>query len=68
MHYSSAEAAALCGGGVRVDVELDKSNGLGLVLVEDDTNDGVTVVYDFAPLAGASLDVCSGRCSCILCT
>ena len=39
--------------GTRVDVELDKSNGLGLVLVEDDTNDGVTVVYDFALLAGA---------------
>ena len=41
--------------GARVEVELDKSGGLGLVLVEDDTNDGVTVVYDFAALAGALL-------------
>eukprot|EP00936_MAST-01D_sp_MAST-1D-sp1_P002837 g2837.t1 len=35
----------------RAHVELDKSNGLGLVLVDDDKFNGATVVLDFAELS-----------------
>jgi hypothetical protein len=48
-HHRAAAAAA-----APKEVTLDRSSGLGLVLVEDDDSDGTTVVYDFVPLADGS--------------
>jgi len=49
-HRAAATAAAAA----PKEVTLDRSSGLGLVLVEDDDSDGTTVVYDFVPLADGS--------------